>query len=80
MMRLNPVMFKVEFSGDTQGMSWNGEVEACSRDQAIFLAAAKATEDGGVFLGIASKVVVTRVRPRAMWDQAQNASAGRSLT
>lgn len=76
-MRLNPVMFKVEFTGD--GPAWASEVEACSRDQAIILAAAKATEDK-VFLGIATKVTVARLRPRAMWDSVQNASAGRGIT
>jgi hypothetical protein len=60
-MRLNPVMFRVAFSGDGQGMAWENDVEACSRDQAIFLGAAKATEDG-VFLGIGTKVVVEKSR------------------
>jgi hypothetical protein len=59
MMRLNPVMFHVAFSGDGQDMEWEHDVEACSRDQAIFLGAAKAHEDG-VFLGIATKVVVAK--------------------
>jgi hypothetical protein len=69
MMRINPVMFKVHFTGDGQGMEWENEVEACSRDQAIALAAAKATEDG-VFLGIATRAVVERARPRSLFEDA----------
>lgn len=41
-----PEYFKVEFTGDAQGMEWDGTVSAYSRNQALILATVKAVNEG----------------------------------
>jgi hypothetical protein len=41
-----PDSYRVEFTGDAQGMEWEGEVKAMNKTQAVAIAAAKAASEG----------------------------------
>lgn len=47
--KLYPEKYKVEFTGDAQGMEWEGTIDAMNKTQAVVLAAVKAGSEGVYF-------------------------------